>query len=128
MKPILTADEAANQHAGRRVRVYFNLHTKKWSVQDAKTRLVLFHCTELFLDNVQGKISEAGRQRVLRENRKNVHAFIVGTIVPNDQKCRYWKAITYNPYKYDSFVYHNDETRFDCADRAIFTEQGVYVS
>ena len=60
-KPVLTKQEIATKYAGRAVRVYFNLHTKKWSVQDYKSRIVLFHCDHIELENVTGRVSEAGR-------------------------------------------------------------------
>lgn len=55
------------------------------------------------LEDVVFKVSEAGRQRVLREKRKNVHAGVLGTVlgIPVLQPAD--KAF-YNPYKYDSFV------------------------
>ena len=97
-----------------RVFVYFNLHKKVFSVKalegENKGR-VIAHSEYLDLHNVTFKVSEAGRQRVLRERKKNVHAGVVGywedtqhpkgTLLHNLQ-C---KQITYNPYKYDSFVY-----------------------
>ena len=43
---------------------------------------VLEHNTEFFLKDVEFKVSQAGRNRVLKEQRKNVHAFVCGT--PDD--------------------------------------------
>lgn len=64
------------------VRVYRNLHKKCWSVQakgDKGWRVVL-HLRSLVLMDVEFKVSRAGRERVLREKKKNVHAFAVGTL------------------------------------------------
>ena len=62
------------------------------------------------LFDAQFKVSEKGRQRVLREQKKNVHAYVVGTWVSQDEP-NFWlteyfpiKLATYNPYKYSSFV------------------------
>jgi hypothetical protein len=67
-----------------RVRVYFNLHKKVWSVQDyQKSRgwRIIAHAEEIYLKNVTFNVSVAGRLRVLREKRKNVHAFAIGDVV-----------------------------------------------
>jgi hypothetical protein len=88
---------------GQKVFVYFNLHKKLFSVRDHITGLVVGHTDMIALENVTFKVSEAGRQRVLREKRKNIHAGVMGTVkdlpVPQPE----WDAY-YNPYKYDSFV------------------------
>lgn len=66
-----------------RVFVYFNLHTHKWSVKALsgphKGR-VIAHADGVMIQGADCKVSEAGRQRVLRERRKNVHAGIVGRL------------------------------------------------
>lgn len=64
----------------RKVRCYWNLHRKCWSVQDAATRKVIGHATQVLLRDVTFTVSAAGRERVLREQRKNVHAFACGTL------------------------------------------------
>ena len=58
------------------VEVYRNLHKKCWSVrQRGKVKL---HTDYICLKDVEFKVSQKGRERVLREQRKNVHAFIKG--------------------------------------------------
>ena len=84
-------------------KVYYNLHKKCLSIM--LRGKVLEHSTEFFLKDVEFKVSQAGRSRVLKEQRKNVHAFVCGTPDdgwPIDQNER---KVTYNPYKYNSFVY-----------------------
>lgn len=58
-------------------RVYYNLHKKCWSVQGADRR-VRAHWPAACILDVTFKVSAAGRARVLREGRKNVHAFACG--------------------------------------------------
>jgi hypothetical protein len=88
--------------AGQKVFVYFNLHKKIFSVKDVKTGLVVAHTESINLTDCTFKVSEAGRQRVLKEQRKNVHAGVVGHYEPESK----WfdTQATYNPYKYNSFV------------------------
>lgn len=90
------------QHEGLKVFVYFNLHKKMFSVRNLKTNLVIAHVNQISLSNALFKVSEVGRQRVLRERVKNVHAGVVGFISLKDLECP--KQATYNPYKYTGFV------------------------
>jgi hypothetical protein len=58
------------------------------------------------------KVSEAGRQRVLREKRKNVHAFVEGIIgdpmnLPDPADLQ---RVSYNPYKAGTFVLRDSGT------------------
>jgi hypothetical protein len=92
----------------RRVYVYFNLHKKIWSVRQSGTPVE--HTKYIMLKGARFLVSEAGRQKVLREHRKNVHAGVSGYIVervPNIPDAIH--NVTYNPYRYDTFV--------DCLDR-----------
>jgi hypothetical protein len=61
--------------------VYWNLKRDCYSVRFKGK--VIGHYTSLVAANVRFKVSERGRQRVLAEQRKNVHAFVVAdTIYP----------------------------------------------
>lgn len=93
----------------RSVYVYFNLHKKLWSVKSRKTGRVMFHCRAAFLKDVKFKVSQAGRKRVLKEKRKNVHAGVagqlLGTWAAQPALCEdVHEVVTYNPYKYKTFV------------------------
>ena len=96
-----------------KVEVYFNLHKKLFSVRDCKTGRVIDHTNHIAIANPQFVVRKAGRERVLRERKKNVHAFVRGYILPeDDEACArnyfhtvfHGKEVTYNPYKWDSFV------------------------
>jgi hypothetical protein len=103
--PMLDAKQVREQLMGHRVDVYFNLHKHVFSLRCVKTKLVLAHCNDWFvMHDVKFKVSEAGRQRVIAEKRKNVHAFVQGTI--GDLRVTQTSSydVTYNPYKYASFV------------------------
>lgn len=119
-----------NKARGMKVFVYRNLHQDCWSVRSRETGRVIAHADEVQLSNVEYKVSEAGRQRVLREKSKNVHAGLVGTLVDfdpiggkmptypaatfsSDPSVKPGQAdpvsITYNPYKYSHFVVRHTE-------------------
>lgn len=123
-----------------KVFVYRNLHQDCWSVKSRETGRVIAHADEVQLSNVEYKVSEAGRQRVLREKSKNVHAGLVGTLVDfdpiggkmptypaaafsSDPSIKPGKAdpvsITYNPYKYSHFVVRHSEQPVETSETAI---------
>jgi hypothetical protein len=87
-----------------KVFVYWNLHRKTYSIramEGAKKGLVVGHADEMTLHNVEFRVSEAGRQRVLRYKRKNVHAGVVGYIPTSDlidESIPYDTIVKYNPY------------------------------
>jgi hypothetical protein len=64
-----------------KVFVYRNLRRGCLSVRDTKTRRVIAHVDEIFLRDVKFKVSKAGRERVLKEKQKNVHAGVEGNII-----------------------------------------------
>lgn len=124
-----------------KVFVYWNLHKGLWSVKDIEPGSdtygkVIDHMPTILLRDVVGKVSEAGRQRVLREGRKNVHAGIVGVWEGNVNGAHIAKvlidcgdAITYNPRKYTSFVHTVDESPFEGSPYAVFCrDRSVYVA
>lgn len=89
-----------------RVKVYFNLHKKTWSIlhMTPKGWRLWGHSPRVILSDVRWKVSEAGRQRVLRERRKNVHAFAIGTLMDNENAPEGdFKPVRYNPYECTSF-------------------------
>lgn len=93
----------------RKVFVYKNLHKDCWSIK--QNGLVKAHTDNVTLYNVMMKVNQRGRERTIREQRKNVHAGISGYLsakffsdVWDDISEDELIEITYNPYKYSSFV------------------------
>lgn len=72
----------------------------------------------MVIRDAQFVVSQAGRARVLRERCKNVHAGVRGTweVVDEPLSMKGWARVTYNPYKYDSFVRARDERPLEGAD------------
>ena len=104
----ITNDDEKN-HIGKKVMVYRNLHKDTFSIQ-YKSRIVLY-ADYVKLNNVEFRVRPGGNEKVGREKKKNVHAFVIGNLVdycnypcenipsePNDN------IVTYDPYKYKSFV------------------------
>ena len=93
---------------GERVFVYRNLHKGAWSVRSVRTGLVVMHAETVYLRDTRFRVSEAGRQRILRERRKLVHAGIEGDVLavnePPPLDLPTWTRVTYDPYRYVTFV------------------------
>lgn len=83
------------------VEVYYNLHKKCLSVRHKGK--VISHTPAITLRNAKFVVREGGRQRVLQEGKKNVHAFVKGELVSYDST-EHARSATYNPYRFASFV------------------------
>ena len=97
---------------GHRVMCYYDLHRKTFSVT-YKNKLI-FKSDYVILDDVEFRVRKRGNERVRAEKRKNVHAFVIGNLVdyksfPLNEKIDEPQVdvVTYDPYKYDSFVKSN---------------------
>ena len=112
-----------------KVFVYYNLHKKCWSVKNVKTGLVIHHLDNVLLTHCECKVSEAGRQRVIKNRRKNVHAGIVGYLQPyNNEQYTNMEQITYNPYLYKTFISKETQYPIYFADKILLNnERKVYV-
>lgn len=98
----------------REVRVYRNLTKGCWSVQvrepsswrGAMRWRVLYHLDALALRDATFRVSEAGRERVLAQKRKNVHAYVYGEL--RGYGYGRWRCLMaqvgYNPYDTATFV------------------------
>lgn len=100
------------------VQVYRNLHAPadgpgRYSVRQSGR--IVAHTDYLTLEYATFHVSPAGRARVLREKRKNVHAYIAGLIQedflnriePNSRGC--WR-VRYNPYTTPCFLAQDPST------------------
>ena len=84
------------------VDVYRNLHKNTWSIRSRTTGRVMVHADRMVVKNVKFVVQPAGRQRLLDEERKNVHAFVRGTLSPISTdmltQVAFNVQIKYNPY------------------------------
>lgn len=94
------------------IKAYWNLHKKCWSVMNSKGR-VIKHCDYLILRNCTFIVRPAGRERVLKTKRKNVHAFIKGEEYEPPELPLRDKRVRYNPYENPFFTL--DGRRIDSA-------------
>jgi hypothetical protein len=114
MKVIITESQFDSIFIGKKVMVYYNLHKQTFSVTyDGK---VILHADYVKLGDVEFRVRQGGKERVRQDKSKNVHAFVIGTLL---DYCEYpcdnipsspsGKIVTYNPYKHNSFVYKGSE-------------------
>ena len=118
------------------IEVYRNLHypNRTWSVKSKRTKRVVARREFVLVKDVTLIVREAGRQRVLKEKRKNVHAAVVGTwvrhkatinlILKNQHKM---KHVTYNPYQFPFFTETATGLRVIVADWALLNSEGLWV-
>ena len=112
----VTSRDIVDLLEGQKVEVNRNLHKKCYSIrQKGKVVAYLGDTNELTLKDVKFAVQPAGRDRVRRENKKNVHAFVRGTVIRTGglmrktllRRC--WRSVKYNPYTMDSFqISHPD--------------------
>jgi hypothetical protein len=117
------------------VDVYKNLHKDTWSVRDRSTGLVVDHQDHVMIKDAQFIVQPAGRARVLREQKKNVHAFIRGTLVPQSPPAtrengwmgamKWATRVSYNPYLEGEFL-SDDGVIWKEAPVVAMTPNGCY--
>jgi hypothetical protein len=111
-----------------KVFVYFNINlsdklkTPYFSIKDLSTGRVIGHETSFMVKDAIFKVSLAGNERVNKEGKKNVHAGVVGYLVHEEPRALS-TSVSYNPYKYKSFVKVPDETPIHSADLVSFANR-----
>lgn len=109
MRLIITESQFDEMFIGKKVMVYYNLHKHTFSVRyEGK---VVMHADFVKLGDVEFRVRQGGKEKVRDEKSKNVHAFVIGTLL---EYCEFpcfgipeppsEYVVTYDPYKYDSFV------------------------
>jgi len=88
--------------------VYWNLHKNIFSIQSREKEnygKVVAHKDSVVVGLPKFVVRQAGREKVLKDKSKNVHAFVVGNVEPDMFfNLGPGRLVTYNPYKYNSFV------------------------
>ena len=111
----------------QKVFVYRNLNKDCYSVKSLKTGLVIAHVQCIVLEDATFRVSQAGRNRVLKEKRKNVHAGVVGTWKLKGCKKPLKSQVAYNPYKFETFVNKRSKRPVYQAERCVIRMDGVTV-
>lgn len=112
-----------------KVFVYYNLHKHCYSIKslEGKTRgKVIDYRDEVDLVNVEFRVSEKGRQRVLKEQKKNVHAGVVGELVNPMAVAKELKQMYYNPYVTETFVEMKTNKPVKKAEYALLKDKKIF--
>mgnify|MGYP005867632877 CR=1 FL=1 len=127
-----------------KVRVYKNLHKDCYSVkamEGLQKGRVIYHASSIQLSDVNFKVYEKGREKVLKEKMKNVHAFVEGNLesihlhsgfttdypfVKSLEKIDTVQKISYNPYSHGFFYNVSDDTPIENASMVVLNSHGVW--
>ena len=90
---------------GDRIEVYRNLHKNCFSIRKNGRVVKYLHDEDrLNMRDIKFAVQPAGHAKVIREQRKNVHAFVRGTFAGYTDGVLAWQQrVSYNPYKHDYF-------------------------
>ena len=99
------------------VYVFRNLNRGGYSIMQGG--LVVAHADEVLLVDCTFVVRLAGRRKVIEQQRKNVHAFVKGTLntsnkIPFMMRLSA-RAVHYNPYRFETFV---DKVTYEPLHRA----------
>lgn len=115
------------------VRVYKNLKHGCYNIM--QRGVVKASARVVRLADVEFRVRERGRQRMIRERRRNVHAFAVGRLIdyvhPDDSRDIApldGRGAFYDPYRYASFVDTETGAPVTTVRAAHFDEAGVVYS
>jgi hypothetical protein len=116
---------------GLPTRIYRNLLNGKMSLQQQinKSWLVIGHVTEVVISYPKFYVSEPGRQRVIAEKQKNVHAYSSGTLldpcsisIPHAEL----REIYYCPYSQPYFTWKDSNEPLFSADFLVVIDNHVF--
>ena len=110
--------------------VYRNITKGKdqhhYSLKSLKSGRVEKRSQNFYLKKGKFVVSDRGRQRVLDEKRKNVHAGVRGYLSRKPKEDIEWSRVSYNPKKSDAFRTGFNKTVSEAAI-VKFTPDGVFV-
>lgn len=119
---------------GQRVKVYRNLNNGMIGVRCAATNKVIGYCNTIILSECATKVQVGTRNTIVKKlnetgkREKNVHAFIIGTIVSVDIPIRMngidGICVSYNPYKADHFYNVDTAEKFVSASHCYLSTDG----
>lgn len=110
----------------KKYKIYRNLHRNCFSVlkyiPQKKGYRLHEYVTDAYLYKVEAKVSQSGRQKVINEKQKNVHAFLLCSHYEKADPiygCSYFPEIYYNPYNCDTFVIGTEP--FESGERVVLS-------
>ena len=120
-----------NAHVGQKARIYRNLNNGRMSVQVkvGKSWKVVGHVLEAVLEDVRFHVPESGRQRVIRDGCKNVHAWGEGLLLgPTNGSIFAPVDLAYNPYLNATFMERGTGHSITGCKSLVVRENHVFVT
>lgn len=115
------------------VRVFKNLKHGCYSIM--QRGVIRASARVVRLSDVEFRVGEKGRQRMIRDKRRNVHAFAIGRLVdyvhPDDARDiapLEGRGAFYDPYRFGFFVDAETQAPLITVSAAHFDEDGVVYS
>ena len=110
-----------------RVDVYRNLTNGTWSVKSLQTGLVEHRPVFVAVRDAEFVVQPSGLRRVRESGQKDVHAFVRGQRageirLPEGDD---YVQVTYNPFKFDSFVTSDTHQPVYKADLVLLLPEGL---
>jgi hypothetical protein len=118
-------------HIGQKARIYRNLNNGRMSIQIkmGKSWKVVGHVVDAVLEDVHFRVSEAGRQRVIRDGCKNVHAWGEGILLGEiDEEIIAPINLAYNPYRNETFLERGTDHIIESCQFLVVRENQVFVT
>lgn len=115
---------------GDRIEVYRNLHKDCFSIRkNGRVVKYIYDDEQLHMRDVKFAVQPAGHAKVIREQKKNVHAFVRGTY-EGQPPYAHQAVVHYNPYRHDYFftIFGGNISPIYKARRATLTDGKVYVN
>ena len=118
-----------NIYTEQRIRIYRNLNNGIMSIQ-AKLGdwRVVGHVKNAVLKDVVFHVAESARQRVIRDRRKNVHAWGEGVLLGEFSEIVCPVVLGYNPYENTNFVDKSTGLPIQKCHYLIVKDNKVFVS
>lgn len=98
------------------VEVYRNLNKKGVVYSVRQDGLVVGHTEKIYLVDAEFIVNQSGRKRAVKEQKRNVHAFIRGYARNSGSPSGFYSQFTYDPFKYTGFIDKQTEQVLDKAD------------
>jgi hypothetical protein len=131
LSPKAEYDERYTLDVAEPVDIYRNLHKSCWSVrQGGLVKQHIENAQAFVMRDVRFVVSDKGRQRVLREKSKNVHAVARGILLgglANADMFLELRRVTYNPYVSANFYLADDRSALTGADLLLAREGQLFV-
>jgi len=119
-----------NQLRGKKVKIHYNLHKHCFSVKYSTEPMR--YASSLMLTDVSFTVNENGRQQVIHEKCKNVHAHVIGILLGADfenmVETEGFDRVTYNPYKRGTFYRVDSEESVATASMALLRNKEVWIA